>query len=65
MTRSNLVDLEVYVHFETEKAYLVSDTGDRDDAKWIAKSQCELVYSKKPYACLTIEDWLATEKGLT
>ncbi len=62
--RSNLIDLEVYVHFETEKAYLVSDDGERDNAIWFPKSQCELEYVKKPYATLTCEEWLAQEKEL-
>lgn len=61
--KTSLADIEVYVHFETEKAFLVSDTGDKEDAQWIPKTKCEVDYTKKPYATLTCEEWLAQEKG--
>lgn len=65
MSRSDLIDLAVMKHHETDKAWLVSDDGDRDNAIWIAKSQAQLEpdYAGKSYV-LTIPEWLATEKGL-
>lgn len=36
MGKSDLIDLDVQKHHETEKAWLVSGTGDRDDAVWLA-----------------------------
>lgn len=55
--RSDLIDVAVQVHAETEKAWLVSDTGERKDAVWIPKSQAEL-----DEGVLTLPEWLATEK---
>ncbi len=63
MSRSNLVDVEVEIHLETERAWLVSDDGDRDSAVWIPKSQAELVTERRTHM-LTLPEWLATEKGL-
>ncbi len=63
--KSDLVDVSVMKHHETDKAWLVSDTGDRTDAVWIAKSQAQIEpdYSQKCFV-LTLPEWLATEKGL-
>lgn len=64
-SKSDLVDLDVQKHHETDKAWLVSGSGDRDDAVWIAKSQAQLEpdYAGKCFV-LTLPEWLATEKGL-
>ena len=56
---SDLVDVAVQKHGETERAWLVSDTGERKDAIWIPKSQAELADG-----VLTLPEWLAKEKGL-
>jgi len=65
MTRSDLVDLSVHLHFATVKAWLVSDTGDSADAVWIPHSQGELEQDPdgRSYT-LTCPEWLAKEKGL-
>lgn len=55
----NLVDCAVQLHAETEKAWLVSDTGERADAVWVPKSQAEL-----EDGVLTLPEWLAKEKEL-
>ena len=57
--KSDLIDVAVQVHRETAKAWLVSDTGDKKDAKWIPKSQAELADG-----VLTCPEWLAKDKGL-
>lgn len=57
--RSDLVDVAVQKHAETDRAWLVSDTGDCNDAIWIPKSQAELADG-----LLTLPEWLAMEKGL-
>lgn len=57
--KSDLIDLAVQVHHETEKAWLISDDGDRAKAKWIPKSQAEVAEG-----VLTCPEWLAKEKGL-
>ncbi len=56
---SELVDIEIRIHAETEKAWLVSTTGERKDAIWIPKSQAEICKNT-----LTCPAWLAIEKGL-
>lgn len=63
-TRSNLIDLSLQLHHETERAILVSDTGDRDDAVWLAKSQIEYAEIKPGFVDVTCPEWLATERGL-
>lgn len=60
---SELVDLAVEKHHETDKAWLVSDTGRGDDGVWIPKSQAELVEEGGCFT-LTCPEWLAIEKGL-
>lgn len=57
--KANLIDVAVQVHHETAKAWLVSDTGDKKDAKWIPKSQAEIADG-----VLTCPEWLAKDKGL-
>ena len=42
--KSDLIDVTVQMHAETEKAVLVSDDGDKDKAVWIPKSQCEIEF---------------------
>lgn len=67
LMKSDLVDLEVALHHQTDKAYLVSTTGDRKDAVWLPKSACELEDqgSRNPgIYTLTLPQSLATEKGL-
>lgn len=55
--KADLIDIAVQLHHETPKAWLVSDSGDKKDAKWIPKSQAELADG-----VLTIPEWLAKEK---
>lgn len=61
--KSDLVDIEVQLHHETEKAWLVSDTGNSKDAVWIPKSQAELEQFGDGHT-ITCPEWLAIEKGL-
>lgn len=63
MSKSDLIDVAVQLHHESQKAWLVSDDGDRDNAIWIPKSQAELEPKGKAHI-LTLPEWLATEKGL-
>jgi hypothetical protein len=65
MSDKGLIDLALHLHHETEKAYLVSDTGDNDDTVWVPKSQCELNERKGGGVCeFTLPAWLAHGKGL-
>ena len=61
--RSDLIDLELELKHETDKAILVND-GAKDI--WLAKSLVEYERapnSKKMYI-VTLPEWLALEKGL-
>lgn len=63
--KSTLHDIEVYLHHETEKAWLVSLDGERAKAVWVPKSAAEL--EKRPNIrvwMLTAPEALLTEKGL-
>jgi hypothetical protein len=62
--RKELVDLEMRLHHETDKAVLVSDDGDRDHAIWVPLSQCEIEHKKNGYVVVTMPSWLAKDKGL-
>jgi len=75
--KSDLVDLTVCLHAETDKAVLVSDDGNSLKAQWIPKSQCECVKTGKmtkgwgtdvrrslPVATLACPEWIAKNKGL-
>lgn len=75
--KSDLVDLTLAMHAETDKAVLVSDTGDAKRTKWIPKSQCEIERTGKicnvhegigarkyPIVIVTMPEWLAINKGL-
>lgn len=63
MSKSDLIDVAVQLHHETEKAWLVSDDGDKARAIWIPKSQAELE-AKGAAHILTLPEWLATDKRL-
>jgi hypothetical protein len=62
------VDLVLFVHHETDAAYLVSDDGDRDKAVWLPKSQIQVdrEYRRPEGRLIDIEmpEWLALKKGL-
>lgn len=65
--KSDLIDVTVCKHAETEKALLVSDDGIQSNAVWIPKSQCEIESKKEGGASawiLTLPEWLANDKGL-
>lgn len=75
--RSNLVDLTLALHHQTDKAVLVSMDGDKAKARWLPKSKIEIDRlpagafktarvgaPKIPVAKVTVPRWLAREKGL-
>ncbi len=64
--KSHLVDIDVALKHETEKAWLVYNDNP-NDAVWIPKSQGEMEQVEiedKNLWVLTIPDWLAYEEGL-
>lgn len=63
--RNKLVDLELHMHAETEKAILVSENGDEKKGVWLAKSQIEYNdNTTSGYVEVTLPHWLANERGL-
>lgn len=64
MGKSDLVDIAVQLHHQTERAILVSDDGDREKAVWIPLSQCEVERKRDGTVIVTMPEWLAIEKGL-
>lgn len=75
--KSDLTDLTLALHHETDKALLVSETGDPKKSKWLPKSQVEIeptgkfcqrdnkVGSEKyPVVIVTLPEWLAIKNGL-
>lgn len=63
MAKSDLIDIRVILHAETEKAALVSDTGCEDDAVWLPKSKIEMVQDGGCWE-VTLPEWLAKDKEL-
>lgn len=67
-----LHDVRMKLHHETQPgkttlgALLVSETGDKDKAVWLPKSQIEFVEvpGKSGYLDITMPLWLAEEKEL-
>jgi hypothetical protein len=59
-----IIEVAVEIHHETERALLVSDTGDREDAVWIPKSQIEAREEVSGVTEISLPEWLALEKGL-
>ena len=64
--RSDIIDITVHLHHQTEKAVLISDTGDSDDAVWLPRSAIEVDISASSGSVteITLTEGLATEKGL-
>lgn len=62
---ADIVEVSVEVHHETEKAWFVSDDGERDNAVWIPKSQIEGQKKLGPALYeFSLPEWLALDKGL-
>lgn len=61
---SDLVDLNLALHMKTERAILVSETGDEAKAVWLPLALCEVVPRPRQAVVVTLPEWLAIEKGL-
>jgi len=70
---NNLVELEIYLFYETEKAILVGyDPNDKNNTKWLPKSQVEFeehstITPKSTIIrsiILTLPEWLAYKEEL-
>lgn len=63
MPKKELHDVVLHLHHETDKAILCSETGRREDAFWLPKSQIEFE-AKQGRVEVTLPAWLASEKKL-
>ena len=61
---SRLTDITVQLHQETERAILVSDDGETDNAVWLPKSQVEIAHKPGGIVEVTLPEWLAIERRL-
>lgn len=61
-----LADIEVTVMHETEKAWLLSPSGSKEDAAWVPKSIGEMadLDPRTKIGTVTLPEWMAIEKGL-
>lgn len=63
--RKKLVDLEMHMHAETDKAIKVSENGDESKGVWLPKSQIEYNDTTTSGYCeVTLQYWLAEKHGL-
>lgn len=60
----DIIEIEVRLKHETEKAWLVESI-DTGRSAWVAKSQGELdMCTASPIKTLELPEWIAEEKGL-
>ena len=61
-------DVEVKIHYETEKAWFISTDGVKANAVWIPKflngEELLMDEGSKGYAILTAPEWFLAEKEL-
>jgi hypothetical protein len=62
--RSDLIDITMQLHHETEKAVLASNDGEREKAVWLPKTAIEIERTATNIAIITMPERLAIEKGL-
>jgi hypothetical protein len=62
----NLAQLQMHLHRGTELAVLMSDDGDKKNAKWLPRSQLTMtpVKNSRWIYTVTMPEWLAHKHGL-
>ena len=61
-TDMNYVEISAVLLYGTERAYLVTETGDEEDKQWVPKSQLEGEPEiDKNIITFVIPEWLAIE----
>lgn len=61
--KSDLIDIQMTIHHQTDRAILASDDGDRERAVWLPLAQIEVAPGSRGHD-VTMPEWLAVEKGL-
>jgi hypothetical protein len=64
MAGTNLIDLEIFIHAETDLAILASLPGDDEEPVWLPLSQIEINERHRSSAEITLPEWLALDRGL-
>ena len=64
MSNSELIEIEMQMHSSTQKAILVSDDGNDDNAVWLPLSQIQTRQKGGARMIVTMPEWLATKEGL-
>lgn len=64
MSARDLVYLDVYLHARGERGVLISRTGDRRHAGWVALAHCDLAMRGDVQAMATLPRWAAIQAGL-
>lgn len=58
-----LVDLELQLHHETEKAFLLGDESKDEDGKFVKKWVPKSTVERNDDGTFTMPEWLAIEEG--
>jgi hypothetical protein len=61
---SDIIDIEMELHHETDKAVLVSLDGNSKKAIWLPKSAIEIEKKKGSVHTVSLPEKLAYDKGL-
>ena len=64
MSNSDLIEIEMQMHSHTQKAILVSDDGNDDNAVWLPVSQIQTRDKGGARMIVTMPEWLAMKEGL-
>ena len=62
-SETTTVELTLYIHHQTDKAYLVSERNVRDDAFWLPKSEILEFLRNGKTVNIAIPRWLAEANG--
>ena len=64
MSNSEFIEIEMQMHSFTQKAILVSDNGNEDNAVWLPVSQIQTRDKGGARMIVTMPEWLAMKEGL-
>jgi len=62
--KSPELEFTVFLHRETERAALVSESGREERAFWLPKSRISITPKTENIVEISVPEWLAKNKGL-
>ena len=62
--RSDIIELELFLHFETAKAWAISEEGDKRNLEFLPKSLVEVDAEPGKFCMFLVPEHVAHEKGL-